>query len=425
MEEVAIKATNITKRYTLYKNQTDRIKDAFNLSKKKIGKTFNALEDISFEVKKGESVGIIGKNGSGKSTLLKILTGVLTKSSGDFVVNGKVSALLELGAGFNPEYTGLENIYLSGTIMGFSKQEMEEKLDSIISFADIGNFINQPVKNYSSGMFVRLAFSVAINVDPDILIVDEALSVGDIRFQQKCLRKIEKLKKEKTIIFVSHDLLTLNKFCDRLIWINEGRIVTQGDPNEISKRYQAFMAGSELNIYEQDGNKKKEFIKKKQSLIKEIDPIPSSLQVFGDKKAIITGISIFDRFHNKIDTVQIGERTLLSINVTYYEKIQSPIIGFTIKDRIGNIVTQTNSYVLGQTIKNSQSGETITYSFEIQIPNLRSGYYTISPAIASGSQHDHTQHCWIHDALVIKVNDNQEYDLEGFLVLEETKFKVL
>ncbi|WP_313801742.1 ABC transporter ATP-binding protein [Cytobacillus sp.] len=425
MKGIAIKANNITKSYTLYNNQTDRLKDALMLGRKKIGKSFYALEDITFEVQEGESIGIIGKNGSGKSTLLKILTGVLTKSSGDFNVNGKVSALLELGAGFNPEYTGLENIYLSGTIMGYSKIEIEEKLDEIISFADIGDFINQPVKNYSSGMFVRLAFSVAINVDPDILIVDEALSVGDIRFQQKCLRKIEQLKNEKTIIFVSHDLLTLNKFCDRLIWINEGRIVDQGDPVEISKKYQAFMAGSELNVYKENGSAKEEFIQKKKSLINEIDPIHPSLQIFGDNKATITGISVFDMFNNKIDSIQIGERVLLSIIVKFNERIQNPIIGFTIKDRVGNIVTQTNSFVLNQAIDDGFNGQEITYSFEIQIPNLKKGYYTISPAVASGSQYDHTQHCWIHDALVIKINDNQEYDLEGFLVLEETKFKVL
>lgn len=425
MEGIAIKANNISKSYTLYNNQTDRLKDALMIGRKKVGKSFYALKDITFEVQKGESVGIIGKNGSGKSTLLKILTGVLTKSSGEFNVNGKVSALLELGAGFNPEYTGIENIYLSGTIMGYGKTEIEEKLEEIISFADIGDFIYQPVKNYSSGMFVRLAFSVAINVDPDILIVDEALSVGDIRFQQKCLRKIEQLKSEKTIIFVSHDLLTLNKFCDRLIWINEGRLVDQGDPIEISKQYQAFMAGSELSVYEDNGSKKEEYNQKKQTLIKEIDPIHSSLQIFGDNKATITGISMFDMFNNKIDFIPTGERTLLSINVHYNDTVQSPIIGFTIKDRIGNIVTQTNSFVLGQAVNDGITGQEVTYSFEIQIPNLKNGYYTISPAVASGSQYEHIQHCWIHDALVIKINDNQEYDLEGFLVLEETKFKVL
>lgn len=207
MQEIAIAVNNITKAYKLYDKPTDRLRESLGLSKQKRYKEILALNDVSFDVKKGECVGIIGTNGSGKSTILKIITGVLSPTMGSVQVYGRISALLELGAGFNPEYTGMENIYVNGTVMGFSREEIDARLEEIISFADIGDFINQPVKTYSSGMFVRLAFAVAINIDPEILIVDEALSVGDVFFQAKCYHKFEEFKKQgKTILFVSHDL---------------------------------------------------------------------------------------------------------------------------------------------------------------------------------------------------------------------------
>lgn len=217
-----INVNHVKKIYSLYENKKDRFKEAFSITGKKYHKDFYALNDINFSIQKGECVGIIGLNGSGKSTLLKILTGVLTQSDGNVEIRGKVSALLELGAGFNPEYTGFENIYLNAMIMGFSKKETDEKLQDILDFADIGDFINQPVKVYSSGMFVRLAFAIAINVEPDILIVDEALSVGDVFFQQKCYKKIKELAGKSTVLIVSHDLNAMTKFCKRIIVMNKG-----------------------------------------------------------------------------------------------------------------------------------------------------------------------------------------------------------
>ncbi|MFY0518393.1 ABC transporter ATP-binding protein [Lysinibacillus sp. UGB7] len=417
MNDLAIVARNITKKYKLYNNPIERLKESFSIRKKdKYSQEFHALNDINFEIGKSESVGIIGKNGSGKSTLLKIVTGVLNPTSGSIEVNGHISAILELGAGFNPEYTGMQNIFLSGTIMGYSKEQMELKLPEIIEFADIGEFINQPVKNYSSGMYVRLAFSVAISVDPEILIVDEALSVGDIRFQQKCLRKIEELKKDKTILFVSHDLLQLNKFCDRLIWINEGQLIADGHPEDVSKQYQAFMAGSTLNDYQ-------EFIETEDvEMDAEIDLIDSNVQLFGDNKAKIKGISMFDENEMKIYQTKLGDKVTISILVSYNEILDNPIIGFTIKDRIGNVVTQTNTFILHQKMQNTTVNKNYRYNFEFIVPPLKRGTYTVSPAVASGSQFEHTQHCWIHDALIIKVDDQQEFDLEGFMVLDNISF---
>lgn len=241
--QTAIKVENLSKIYKLYNNPIERLKESLHPFKKKYHKEFYALKDVNFEVKKGETVGIIGKNGSGKSTLLKIITGVLTPSSGNVAINGKISALLELGTGFNPEFTGLENIYFSGTIMGYTKDEIDKKVDNIISFADIGEFINQPVKTYSSGMFVRLAFAVAINIDPEVLIVDEALSVGDMRFQQKCFRKLREFKEDdKTILLVSHDLGAVINFCDRVIWLWDGEVYQIGKSDNVGKRYISYMA---------------------------------------------------------------------------------------------------------------------------------------------------------------------------------------
>ena len=237
-KNTAIKVTNLSKVYKLYDKPADRLKEALNPLRKSYHKEFYALDNINFEIKKGETVGIIGKNGAGKSTLLKIITGVLTPSAGHVQVNGRIASLLELGAGFNPEYTGVENIYLQGTLMGYTKEEMESKIEAVLDFADIGDFVYQPVKSYSSGMFARLAFSVAINVDPDILIVDEALSVGDMRFQQKCYRKFREFQElKKTILFVTHDTGTIINYCTHTIWINEGKKIDEGSPDEICKRY--------------------------------------------------------------------------------------------------------------------------------------------------------------------------------------------
>ena len=242
MSDIAIKVEHLTKIYKLYERPMDRMKEALSLSKKKYSIEHYALNNLSFEVKKGDTVGILGTNGSGKSTLLKIITGVLTPSSGTLEVNGKISALLELGAGFNPEYTGLENIYLNGTMMGYKKEQMEKRVQPIIDFADIGDFINQPVKTYSSGMFARLAFAVAINVDPEILIVDEALSVGDVRFQTKCINKMKELKERgTTILFVSHATEQVKRFCTKALWIHKGNIVDQGESSEIVDKYESFM----------------------------------------------------------------------------------------------------------------------------------------------------------------------------------------
>lgn len=233
---VAIRVKDLTKKYKLYQKRSERLANAFG--KEKNIKEFYALKGVSFEISKGECVGIIGHNGAGKSTLLKLLTGVAFPTSGEIEINGRLASMLELGSGFNPELTGIENIYFNGSLNGLTKEEIDGKLKDILEFADIGNFIEQPVKNYSSGMFARLAFAVAINVDPDILIVDEILSVGDVGFQVKCMEKFNEFKKKgKTILYVSHGLGTVKKFCDRAIWLQKGEVVDDGNSVIVVERY--------------------------------------------------------------------------------------------------------------------------------------------------------------------------------------------
>ncbi|WP_223066113.1 ABC transporter ATP-binding protein [Paenibacillus caui] len=244
-----IEIRQVVKTYKLYNKPTDRLKESLSLTKKKYHQEFSALSGVSFTVQQGDALGILGKNGSGKSTLLKIITGVLSPTSGNILVNGKISAILELGAGFNPDYTGRENIYLNGLMMGYTREQMDEKINSIIEFADIGSFIEQPVKVYSSGMFARLAFAVSINVDPDILIVDEALAVGDIRFQTKCIEKMKELKaKGTTILFVSHATEQVKRFCNKAVWIKEGKIEAIGESSEIVDLYEDFMKNNTEHV---------------------------------------------------------------------------------------------------------------------------------------------------------------------------------
>ena len=257
MSEVAISVKDVSKMYKLFDKNSDRLKDALGFSKKQLYKEHYALHHLSFDVYKGETVGIIGTNGAGKSTILKIITGVLNPTEGELEINGRISALLELGAGFNPEYNGIENVYLNGTMLGFTKEEIDERLPKILEFADIGDFVYQPVKTYSSGMFVRLAFAVAINIDPEILIVDEALSVGDVFFQAKCYQKFEDFKRDgKTILFVSHDLGSISRYCDRVILLNKGEKQSEGKPKDMINLYKRLITTKADNNQNTDSKDK-------------------------------------------------------------------------------------------------------------------------------------------------------------------------
>ena len=330
MSDTAVRFDNVTKIYKLYDSPKDRFKETFSIRKKKYSKDFYALNDVSFTIKRGETVGIVGKNGSGKSTLLKILTGVLNQTAGGIGVNGKISALLELGAGFNMEFTGMENIYLNGTILNIPKEEMDKKLDSIISFADIGEFIHQPVKTYSSGMFVRLAFSVAIHVDPEILIVDEALAVGDTRFQMKCMDKfVEFMNAGKTVIIVSHDLNMIKRFCKRAIWLNDGELVMDGDVDTVTDRYNDFLK-SGLAFAEYSESLKLE----KTGAEEGAEAGGASGAPDSERNAIaeISSVKLFDKSGNEISDVPFGEDITLEIDYEVFEEnVAHPVLGVAIR----------------------------------------------------------------------------------------------
>lgn len=419
MEQLAIKIENVSKLYKLYNKPSERLYEALSITKKIYHKEFYALNNINLQINTGQAIGIIGTNGSGKSTLLKIISGVLTPTTGNVEVCGKIAALLELGAGFNPEYSGIDNIYLNGTIMGYSKDEMKERIEHIIEFADIGEFINQPVKTYSSGMFARLAFAVSINVEPDILIVDEALSVGDIRFQQKCFRKMEEIKKQKTVLMVTHDLGAVTRFCDKVIWIEKGTILDFGDPIDITKKYQAFLMQSKLSktsdnsIHSEDS--KQEY---------PIDIITDKFQSYGNKDSEIVGIGMFrQKSMEKIHYIKGGDNVKIVIKVINHKPLVNGIIGITVFDRLGNNVFGINSFLSNDYVDSNK--EISQYECTFVMPDLNEGPYTISPAIAVGTQNEHTMVHWVYDAYEIQMVSPNTFILPGILALSNFSFKII
>lgn len=380
MEKV-IEIKNITKIYNLYDKPTDRLKEVL-FPKFSKHKEFSALKDVSFDVKKGEILGIIGKNGSGKSTILKIITNVLTPTSGEAIIKGKIAALLELGAGFNMEYTGIENIYLNGQMIGFSKEEMDEKLDDIIEFADIGDHIYQPVKTYSSGMFARLAFSVAISVDPDILIVDEALSVGDVFFQNKCYRRFDDFRRRgKTILFVTHDMGSVIKYCNRCVLLNAGKKVAEGSPQEMVDLYKKIMVGQ---WDERDENSEKiidqkveKVLEENKKLWKEQMVINPDIEAYGDGRAEIIDFGIFSTDGNIGNNVYKGDYYDVKMKVRINEDNLSPIFAFKLRDVKGSELTGTNTMLENIDTSNLKKSDIVTVTFR-QKQYLQPGQYLLS-----------------------------------------------
>jgi len=378
-EKIAISVKNVTKVYKLYDKNSDRIKDAFGLSKKKkLYKDHYALNDLSFDIKQGETVGIIGTNGAGKSTILKIITGVLNPSGGDVTINGRISALLELGAGFNQDFTGIQNVYLNGMMIGFTKEEIDAKLDDIIAFADIGDFINQPVKTYSSGMFVRLAFAVAINIEPEILIVDEALSVGDVFFQTKCFRKFEEFKeKGKTILFVSHELGSIRKYCDRAILLNHGQKVVDGEPAEVIDVYKRILVGQYDEHDHETLDTHTVAEEKVEGEWKKNYAINPNCDVYGDRKAEITDFAIIDSKGKYTNILTKGDPFKIRVKIKAYEDIPEPISTYTIKTLKGTDITGTNTLFEGHDIGPLKAGQEVVVTFT-QNMDLQGGEYLLS-----------------------------------------------
>lgn len=400
-DDIAIRVNHLTKVYKLYDKPSDRLREALNPFKKSYHKDFYALNDVSFEIKKGETVGIIGKNGAGKSTLLKIITGVLTPSSGDVQVNGRIASLLELGAGFNPEYTGLENIYLQGTLMGLSHEEMEPKVADILAFADIGDFINQPVKSYSSGMFARLAFAVAINVDPDILIVDEALSVGDAAFQAKCFNKFKEFQQQKkTILFVTHSLDLIIKYCQSAILIHQGQMVLQGDVKTTTEQYRKYLVA--VDGKEEDAGTRDAIVDNdaQQSGFLALDKKADS---YGGMEAEIIGFSIFNHEGKLTTHVYHDEKYTILIKVKFHEDIVDPIVAYTLRSVDGMELTGTNTNNENLVFGSVRKGTVITVKFE-QVMILNSGTYLLALGCTKYDNDSLRVFHRIYDATAIEVS---------------------
>lgn len=395
MEAVTIDVQNLKKSYKLYERPVDRIKEAF-LRNACCHREFSAIDNVSFQVKKGETVGVIGRNGAGKSTLLKMITGVLKPTAGSIRLSGNVSALLELGAGFDAEKNGIENIYLNGRINGLSRQEIDGSVDPILEFAEIGDFAYQPVKTYSSGMLVRLAFAAAVHVKPEILIVDEALSVGDVRFQQKCFRKIREFKKNGTVLFVSHDTGAVASFCDRVIWLDHGRIYKEGPPGEMIEEYLSFMR------YESDYAD----FKKGQEQAEENEN-NTCMPVFGSRAAQFTKITLRDESGKLLSQVHAGKKICIDMEIAVYRTMEAPILGFGLKDTLGNELIVTNSVFEKAALPALEAGNTYHYQWRFGFPCLHAGDYPVDIALAEGTYLNHEQVHYITDALILKCVDER------------------
>ncbi len=446
--DIVIDAEGITKVYRLYDRPVDRLKEAMSIRHRSYHRDFYALKSVSFQVRKGEAVGIIGTNGSGKSTILKIITGVLTPTEGEVRIRGIICALLELGAGFNPDYTGIENVYMNGTMMGFTKEQMDAKLQEILDFADIGDFVHQPVKNYSSGMFVRLAFALYVAMDPEILIVDEALSVGDVFFQAKCYHRMEELRRNgTTILMVTHDLGSVMKYCDRVVLLNKGEKVSEGLPGDMVDLYKKILAGrftEEDRQYAQhkaDAEAVAEFIdgqnfgvdsvgaaaltdceeKEDGGLMQNHLNLNPNVQHYGDGRASIWDLGILDQ-RGKLSNVLVkGETFSIKERIRFHAPLKAPIFTFTIKDKRGADLSGTNTLIEGCDIRPVKAGDEYICTFT-QRMTLQGGEYLLSMSCTGFEEGEHVVYDRKYDVASITVLSNKNtvgvYDMESQVTLE-------
>lgn len=426
-QEIAIRVQNLSKCYQIYDTPGDRLKQFvaprvmrfLGKGQKTYFREFWALHDVSFEVKRGETVGIIGRNGSGKSTLLQIICGTLTPTAGHVQVNGRVAALLELGSGFNPEFTGRENVYLNAAVLGLTKEEVDARFDQIAAFADIGQFMDQSVKSYSSGMMVRLAFAVIAHVDADILIIDEALAVGDAFFNQKCMRFLRSFMKNGTILFVSHDTASIRNLCNYAVWLEKGKLIQDGIPKDVCGLYlEAFYevqqgkssttklkAIKKIDTSIPIKDQRLEFINasnlRNDLQIFEFDPNAAS---FGQGGARIQDVGLLDENEQPLAWIVGGEKVILRVVVHTIKDLDAPIVGFYVKDRRGQELFGDNtllSYKDQQVY--SPEGSVLQADFVFYMPLLPAGEYSITIAVANSVQDDiPVQHHWIHDAVMFK-----------------------
>jgi lipopolysaccharide transport system ATP-binding protein len=432
--DIAIRVSNLSKCYQIYSAPRDRLKQfvvprlqrMVGQVSKQYFREFWALKDVSFEIRKGETVGIIGRNGSGKSTLLQMICGTLSPTSGSIQTSGRIAALLELGSGFNPEFTGRENVYMNASVLGLSNEEIDARFDEIVAFADIGDFVEQPVKTYSSGMMVRLAFAVIAHVDADILVVDEALAVGDAVFTQKCMRFMRKFMEQGTVLFVSHDSGSVLNLCQRGIWLNKGIVSQAGTAKEVVEAYTQFtlqeIYGDQVRLTSVDANKSTSREEKSPAADTTIDK-GTSVTYFTQLdessgwesgKAKILSVRLLNKEGQDIPMLHGGESVNLEIIGRANESLYSPILGWFVKDRLGQSLFGEHTYTYVSPPLLVNAGEKIKAVFKFQFPLLPNGEYAITVSIAEGDPVEHIQHHWIHDALILKIaSDKLRYGLVG------------
>lgn len=422
-DQPMLEINHISKIYHIYERPEDRLKQIIWQGFRTFYREFHALNGISFSVAKGETIGILGRNGAGKSTLLQIVTGTLHPTKGHVERRGRIAALLELGAGFNPEFTGEENVYLAASVLGLTEEEIRTRYDDILNFAGIGDFIKQPVKLYSSGMYARLAFAVAAHVDADILIIDEILSVGDAAFTQKCMRYIDNFKQHGSILFVTHDIAAATKLCDRVVWLEQG-IIKEFGPAKIVCRH--YMAGVHAEA-DDDGKAQDNFlpvdtdepaeivqpvVDPRDNLLKssqvanriQIFDFDSNAEWFGTNGAKITNVTITDQSSETKNTIYGGDVVNLCINVKANIDIIMPIVGFYIRDRLGQKLFGDNTFLTTQDSNICiESGQQAQAVFTFQMPYLNAGDYAVTAAIAEGTEASHVQHHWLDEALLFHV----------------------
>ncbi|NYZ17736.1 ABC transporter ATP-binding protein [Azospirillum sp. RWY-5-1] len=417
--ETVIEAVGLGKAYAIFKRPQDRLKQMLVRGRRRYYDEYWALRGVDLTVRRGETVGIIGRNGSGKSTFLQLVCGTLTPTSGRVTVNGRIAALLELGAGFNPEFTGRENVYLAASVLGLSTAQIDERFQAIAEFAGIGDFIQHPVKLYSSGMYARLAFAVAAHVDADILIVDEILSVGDAAFTQKCMRFIRAFKERGTLFFVSHDTGQVVNLCDRVAWLDRGTLREVGPAKDVCHRYLADLygtrddaAGFRIGGSRREGpdqpvtDARAELLKASEHRNAiEIFDFDESGPWFGERGASITGVALLDAGGGRPAALEGGEEVVLAVTCRAERDLFRPIVGFYVKDRLGQTLFGDNTHLTYQLDPISvPAGASFTARFRFQMPYLPSGEFAVTVALAEGTQADHVQHHWIDDALFFKVH---------------------
>ncbi|HYR43326.1 MAG TPA: ABC transporter ATP-binding protein [Terriglobia bacterium] len=408
-----IRAEKISKCFRIYRHPSDHLKELLSFGRRQYHEPFWAVKDVDVQAERGCCLGIIGENGSGKSTLLRMIAGVLRPTAGSISVDGRVSALLELGAGFNPQFTGRENILLNASILGFSDAQTRQRIPSIEKFAEIGEFVDRPVKTYSSGMFVRLAFAVAIHMDPDILIVDEALSVGDLFFRQRCIRRIQQLRHQGvTIVFVSHDLDSVRSLADRTIWMDHGKVHLEGKTDEVVTKYLvAMVTRGRKEVMEEEPMGKSLLSSEELSMSEEVvakipgfvTHLPNIDHRYGNGKAQVRGIGIYGAAGDPASGVAQGDRICIRISVEFHEDISQPNVGFMLRNRLGEDVTGTNVLHEGMRLPPARAGGRLSVDFIMDLPFLQQGFYYFSPAVADGRLDEYEVCDWVDNACAVEV----------------------